>query len=121
MADLNALLNEYQALERKIFEHFGYEEGWSVFPLADHRGQWWYIERDEVIFQHASHLHTLENVAAGKFCKSEIHSSRHIKSAVMRTERHTMICVDTCTDGNKFLAIFDNEYEVKEPFSTNEW
>jgi hypothetical protein len=42
----------------------------------------------------------------------EVYTQRHLPKWVYRGVEFTMICVDTHTDGNKFLAIYDNAKEV---------
>lgn len=43
----------------------------------------------------------------------QIYTQRFLPKWVYRADELTMICVDTQTDGNKFLMIFDNAKEVE--------
>lgn len=45
---------------------------------------------------------------------NEIYTQRFLPKWVYRGKDYTMICVDTHTDGNKFLQIFDNSKEIRE-------
>lgn len=49
----------------------------------------------------------------GDYYEDEIYTQRHLQEWTHRGDEHTMICVDTNTDGNKFLHIFDNDKEIK--------
>jgi hypothetical protein len=114
MSDLNAMLDEYRSLEEKIYEHFGYVEDWTVFPLDDRRGLWWYVTQHEVIFQYGKAQYTQAMVDAEMYVKDVLYTGRGLPKSVFRAENHTLICVDTQVDGNIFLAIYDNDREIKK-------
>ena len=94
-------------LQNDIYEYFGYEEDWCVFPIEDRREYFWRIngdERDgtveycsEPTFTDEDHLYS-----------DEIFTQRFLSKWVYRGKDYTMILVDTHTDGNKFLAIYEN-------------
>ena len=44
----------------------------------------------------------------------EIYTQQSLKKWVYRADDYTMVCVDTHTDGNQFLRIFDNAKERPE-------
>jgi hypothetical protein len=44
---------------------------------------------------------------------AEIYTQRFLPKWVYRGAEYTMVCVDTRTDGNKFLMVFDNKKEIK--------
>jgi len=46
------------------------------------------------------------------FYRNDIYTQRFLSKWVYRGEDYTMICVDTHTDGNKFLQIFNNKKEI---------
>jgi hypothetical protein len=71
---------------------------------------YWFIRsEDEVLF--------CENRAdvegeTGNHYGNEIYHQRFYSKWIHRGEAYTMIMVDTHTDGNKFLAIYDNAKEL---------
>lgn len=107
--DPQELIDNYFALQDKIFEYFGYKEGWTVIPLNDCRQYFWFLTgegpEDRVIFTEKNLFNIID------IYSNEIYTQRFLKKWVYRTKRYTMICVDTHTDGNKFLQIFDNKKE----------
>lgn len=105
------LLDEYFEIQEKIYDYFGYKEDWRVLPLDDKRDYlWydylWYISDDEVLF--AKTLKDFEK-SNGEYYSDELYGN-----IIHVTEDYTMIAVDTHTDGNKFLAIYDNNKKLKE-------
>lgn len=100
------LLDKYFEIQKKVYEHFGYKEGWVVIPLDDGREYFWILDSNAVRF--AKTVEDLENEEAGKYYENEIYTQRFLPKWVYEAEDYTMICVDTRTDGNKFLQVFDN-------------
>lgn len=106
------LLSDYFDLEKQIHEYFGYKENWRVIPLDDStKYVWRYDEGDNEVY-FADSIKELET-EKGNFYSNEIYTQRHLRKWVYRGADYTMMCVDTRTDGNKFLQIFDNKKEVK--------
>jgi hypothetical protein len=56
----------------------------------------------------------LDDEDAGNYYSNEIYTQRHLPKWIYRGAEYTMIVVDTHTDGNKFLQIFDNSKEITE-------
>ena len=113
------LLNEYNQKRQELFDYFGYEENWRVFPVDDATMYYWRLHGEnfgnedydnEVLF--ADTLEELE-AESGNFYSNEIYTQRHLPKWVYRGADYTMVVVDTHTDGNKFLQIFDNAKEIK--------
>ncbi len=106
-------LDNYLKLQKEVFDYFGYVEDWVVIPIDDGRGYYWHLTGEghgaEVHFAEAK-----EDVGQGNGYSSEIYTQRFLPKWVYRGEEYTMVCVDTRTDGNKFLQIFDNKKEIKE-------
>jgi hypothetical protein len=106
------LLDEYEKAREKVFNHFGYKEDWAVIPLDDATKYYWYLDGDgygdSVYF--ADTEEELSN-GEGNYYSNEIYTQCHLPKWVYRTGDYTMISVDTHTDGNKFLQIFDNKKE----------
>ena len=104
------LLNEYNALKKQIHEYFGYIEDWVTIPFDDATDMYWRLDGEgpgEVRF--AEYPEEVDDMYA-----NEIYTQRFLPKWVYRGEEYTMICVDTHTDGNKFLQIFDNSKEIKD-------
>ena len=105
------LLTDFFDIQAKVFEFFGYVEGWRALPLDDARKYFWRLDGEgpgEVHF--ADTEHELEN-EEGHYYVNEIYTQRFLPRWVYRGDGFTMVCVDTHTDGNKFLQVFDNAKE----------
>lgn len=119
MTVLADTFHQYFSLQKEIYDYFGYEEDYVVFPIDVSTDYWWALtEPDEVagtvIFSEAK-----EDVETGDPNYSNIvYYQRFLPKAVYRGVDYTMIVVDTNTDGNKFLQIFDNAKELKDPETT---
>lgn len=106
-------------MQTKIYNHFGYVEDWAVIPLEDSTASHWCLLQNEdgtgkVWFSDAPF--TVEGIESGEVLYScDIYTQRFLPKWVYRADDYTMICVDPRTDGNKFLMIFDNEKELKDP------
>jgi len=112
------ILDQYFKLQKEIYDYFGYVEDWVVIPLDDERGSWWFLEQgaDGKGFVY----HWRDREAVGTFTdsggyKSVIYTQRFLPRWVYRGAEYTMICIDTQTDGNKFLTVFSNDRELTDP------
>ncbi len=106
------MLDEYFKLQEQIYKYFGYVEDWRVIPLDDGTMYFWCLGDHDVKFAEDK-----DNVFEGTRTDgyvSMIYTQRFLPKHIYRTEDYTMICVDTETDGNKFLQVFDNSKEIKE-------
>lgn len=115
--ELERLLMSYMACKHAIHRFFGYEPNWREIPISDETRHWWWLSGDgtdggTVYFGEGD---VKEDVEGGRHYANEVYTQRHLSKWVYRAETHTMICVDTQTDGNVFLSIFDNEKEVTDP------
>ena len=115
------LVDDYFKLQKEIYDYFGYVEDWVVIPIDDRRDMYWQLNqnadgRGNVIF--SDKPLTNEMVRDGHFYNDEIYTQRFLKKWVYRGEDYTMICVDTHTDGNKFLAIYSNDKEQTDITAT---
>lgn len=107
-------LREYFKLQGEIYEYFGYKEDWVVIPIMDAREYYWVIigdERDGSVQFAGTKEELLSD--AEEYYENEIYTQRFLPKWVYRAKDYTMICVDTHTDGNKFLQIFDNSKEIE--------
>ena len=99
------LLDDYIKLQDQIYKYFGYVEDWVAIPIDDAREYFWVLETNTVCF--AKTELELSN-KDGEYYENEIYTQRFLPKWVYPADGYTMICVDTHTDGNKFLQIFDN-------------
>lgn len=113
MSKINISLDNYFSLQHEIFKHFGYTEDWRVIPLDDCREVYWRLYgQGPGAVRFADTVEALDG-PDDNYYEDEIYTQRFLKKWVYRTATHTLVCVDTHTDGNKFLRIFDNAKERK--------
>jgi hypothetical protein len=105
------LLDDYFKIQKEIYDYFGYVENWRVIPIEDTREYYWYLVANDYV-RFADSIEDLENEKVGDYYENEVYIQRFLTQWVYRAKDYTMICVDTHTDENKFLRIFDNEKEV---------
>lgn len=110
------LLDEYFKAKSAVHKYFGYKEDWVSIPLDDATGYYWILDGDgyggRVRF--ATTIDDLKDEESGNYFANDIYTQRFLPRWVYPGEKYTMICVDTRTDGNKFLQIFSNDMEIKE-------
>lgn len=114
MNDINKALDSYLSLQQEIFNYFGYKQDWKVIPIDDAREYYWELCQNEDGGGEVFFSEEREDVVkkSGNYYGNEIYTQRFLPKWVYRGKDYTMICVDTHTDGNKFLQIFDNNKEV---------
>ena len=93
-----------------VYDYFGFNEDWSVYPIDDRRDYWWEINAEEVHFFDSKEAYETEDGMHSY--TDEILHHRFYPKAVYEGAEFTMIMVDTHTDGNRFLAIYDNSKRV---------
>lgn len=107
-------LVKYFKLQEEIFNYFGYKEDWVVIPLSNDTRYYWRIIGGEGYGGTVRYGETVEILNSDEdYYEDDIYTQRFLPKWVYRGKDYTMICVDTCVDGNKFLQIFDNSKEVK--------
>lgn len=107
------LLDDFFAVRDQIHKYFGYKEDWVTIPLDDQRTVKWSLAQNQdgsgkVYYWDADKPFDTE----GNWYSAYIYTQRFLPKWVYRGAEYTMISIDTKTDGNKFLAIFDNAKEV---------
>lgn len=109
------LLNDYLEKQKELFDYFGYVENWKAIPVDNATMYYWCLtgegQGENVVF--ANTVEELLDEEAGDMYINEIYTQRHLPKWVYRGADYTMVVVDTHTDGNKFLQIFDNAKEIK--------
>lgn len=103
------LLKNYFDAKQELFDYFKYVENWKVIPVDDATQYYWMIEGETVLF--ADSIEELESDEGDSY-ENSLYHQRFLPKVVYKGEEYTMIVVDTHTDGNKFLQIFDNSKEV---------
>ena len=109
------LLKAYFNVRQSVYDYFGYVEDWRVIPLDDATDYFWTLHQDAEGRGFVGFADSLEELEAedGNYYQNDIYTQRFLPKWVYRGRDYTMICVDTHTDGNQFLQIFDNAKEVK--------
>ena len=103
------LLDEYNSIQQQIYDYFGFKEGWHVYPITDSKKMFWCIH-NSIIYKWSS-MDSYNNLDEDDFYEDEIitHSPNN---GVYKAKDFTAVLVDTQTDGNKFLDIYDNSKMV---------
>lgn len=106
------LLGNYFEIQKQIYDYFGYVEDWRIIPLDDATECYWRLDGEG----HGGKVCYAETEAElnnqdGQYFENEIYTQRFPPKWVYRGQHYTMICVDTHTDLNQFLQIFDNDKE----------
>lgn len=126
------VVDDYFEARQAIFDACDYIEVWRDCPLADCRGDAWWVDEHQVIYGA-----DVDTVRYGLIYKEEIeeeelpeeepewyHCSIYVPgnhspgdTGVFRGPDFVLVRVDTETDGNKFLFIFnvEDEYHIPEP------
>jgi hypothetical protein len=107
------LLKEYFDAKKQVHDYFGYVEDWVSIPLDDATDYIWHLS-GEGHGGEVKYAVNMEDFATGNYYANEIYTQRFLPKWVYRGPEYTMVCVDTRTDGNKFLQIFDNSKELKD-------
>lgn len=118
------LIDLYFELLDEVHDFFKYKQDWTVIPMEDYRHMFWTLYENSDgsgTVRYHEEMDTLQDFDAGGFYEAPIYTQRFLPKWIYKTEKYTMISIDTLTDGNKLLAIFDNSKEVKDPEPYREW
>lgn len=111
------LIAEYFELQEKIYDYFGYQEDWCVIPLSDKTEMYWMLEQrpDGSGYVVSSPIpFTRESIESGDAIYMDvIYMQRFLPRWVYPGDEVTMVCVDTKTDGNRFLMLLDTTKQCK--------
>jgi len=107
-------LDQYFKLQEEIYDYFGYVEDWVSIPIDDARDCYWTLHENSYGGGSVLFSKTKEEQCSEPIYSNDIYTQRFLSKWVYRAKDFTMICVDTHTDGNKFLQIFDNTKEIKK-------
>jgi hypothetical protein len=106
-----------------VHAYFDYTEDWVDIPLHDSTEMFWRLRREPgahgsiktgrgCSVRYAKSLEGLDST--DEFYVNEVWTQRFLPKWVYRAKEHTMICVQTGVDGNRYLQIFSNDKEVKD-------
>jgi hypothetical protein len=112
--------NQFFDVENQIHEYFNYGEDWVKIPLVDHREDEWLLLPNEdgggeVALQYNEGGLTEEDARSGNYTSFRVYTQRFLPKWVYETEDFTLISVATGVDGNRYLALFDNQKRVTSP------
>ena len=110
--DNNKILDKYLEAKKELYDYFFFKEDWTVFPIDDRCEYWWYINGGQLFYFDSKEAY--ENNDYMHTYSDEIIYSRMYPKSIYEGDEFTMIMVDTHTDGNKFLAIYDNSKKLQK-------
>ena len=123
--DLGEDLDAYFTAKARVHEGFKYTPDWVEIPLDDAREYHWMLVGGEGVGAtcvYSDDPFTEKSIRAGKTIYSgSIYTQRFLKKWVYRTKTYVMVAVDTHTDGNKFLMVFDAARECTDKKMKNAW
>jgi hypothetical protein len=119
------LLDQYLDLQEQIYAYFGYVEDWKVMPIEDARKYYWALSPEQTNVYYCESRENAEELVGNEFDwevsdidGNDVYSdeiiSPFLPKGIYRGKDYTMVVVDTHTDGNKFLQIFDNAKEIAD-------
>jgi hypothetical protein len=113
------IIEQYFNLQGEIFKYFGYVQDWKVIPLDPQLGCYWMIcgpeDNNSTKVAWGKNPFTKESIEVGEeLYAGTIYTQRHLPKWVYRGPEHTMVAVDTHSDGNQLLIVFDNDKECKD-------
>jgi hypothetical protein len=114
------LVDNYFKLQKELFKYFGYTQNWCIIPTDPCMGKYWMItgpkDQSSTSVVWSPVQFTKQTIEDGDSIYSgTIYTQRFLSKWVYRGKNHTMVSVDTHTDGNKALMIFDNDKECTDP------
>jgi hypothetical protein len=110
-------ITAYFDAKEAVHKVFGYVSDWKEIPMEDLRGHYWMLTDGEKngSIVYCPDPFTEKAIEDGEVIyTAEIYTQRFLNKFVYRGKDHTMVCVDTHTDGNKFLMIFDADKECTD-------
>ena len=101
-------IDKYFELQEEIFAAFGYVEDWRILPLDDSREYYWRLYGEGPGDVRFAETEALLDDEALEYYQDSIYTQRFLPKWVYRSATLTMVCVDTHTDNNQLLRVFDN-------------
>jgi len=108
------LLEKYNTVRKKLYEHVGFVEEWVIYPIEDNSEYIWDIigDNDEVRFSETIEKFDDEN--AGNYYTAEIYKQRFYNKHVYVGADFTMIFGNPGVDVMKWFYVFDNKKRRSE-------
>ncbi len=101
------LINNYNNALQELYDHVGFVEDWTLYPIADHTDLFWTIHSDEI-----RSAKTADQVGTGHGYVSYIHFDRFYKKSIFEGKDFTMIFDNPQVDGMIWFSIFDNSKKI---------
>lgn len=100
------IIDDYFEAKAKVHKLFGYVSDWTEMSMEDYREYDWMLVKDRCVYG--------EKLDEKNIKDGNHYSGYLVDSKIYTTDVYTMIPVDTESDGNKFLMIFDAKREVTD-------
>lgn len=114
---MSNIIDDYFEAKVKVHKLMGYVPNWVEIPMEDERSMHWMIigSEENGYVAYSPEQFTEQNIIDGNMLYGgPIYTQRHLPKYVYRSEDYVMIAIDTLTDGNKFLMIFDSKLECTD-------
>ncbi len=104
-----------------VHAYFDYKEDWVDIPMHDSTEMFWRLRAApdgdletgrNCSVRYAKTADGLDD--SSMLYVNEVWTQRFLPKWIYRAKEHTMICVETGVDGNRYLQIFSNDCEVKD-------
>lgn len=111
---MRELLSRYNELESQILNYFGYQQEWTMLPLDDMTMMSWMLVTNRVIW--SDKPLTVEIIKDGEIYDAFAFAAFNmVQRWVWEKEDYTLLRVDTRSDNNYLLMVFDNSRRVIDP------
>lgn len=112
-------ITRYFSLQEEVFKYFGYVQDWKVIPLDPQLGRYWMIcgpeDSNSTNVTWSDQPFTEKSVKEGsKIYGGTIYTQRFLPKWVYRGKKYTMVAVDTHSDDNRVLMVFENALECTD-------
>lgn len=100
------IIELYQQAKQALYDHVGFIEDWTTYPIANYTDSVWYVTDDELVFAD-THEELLSE--QGNCYSGPINKDRFYSKWVYEGSEFTMVMWDSQTDGMDYLAFFRND------------
>jgi|GEM_PF-1525991 hypothetical protein len=115
---MSETIDQYFQTKENLEEYFGYAEDWVQIPWEDYRQYHWFFEKskdvpvlDGSLAENGKIIYwdSIKAIVQNQeWYRSPLYTQRFLMKWIYHAKDFTMVCLNTQTDGNKHLAIFDN-------------
>ena len=112
--DVIRCMNRFTSSRDELLGTFGVPDTWFTMYPEDHLSDYWFLMgRHKVVA--SDQPFTEESIEKGDIIYvNDIFTYRDFSQYVWRKHGLVLISVDTRTDGNKYLGLFDEDRECKD-------